>query len=129
VSHWLSARKTRAGGSIPPVDAHSVGLTEIDLEQIRNAFLPVVEQRLGVTHPIIAYIDAEGGNDPRGFSSLQRIIETFLLLLDNPRDLGRRPRVRRSASDEKIDVIRFGWIAHGLASRHIDRSGSRRRPW
>lgn len=58
--------ETKTDFNVLPVDARSVGPTEIGLEQLRNASLPVLEQRLGGLHPVIgssASEAIENGNE------------------------------------------------------------------
>ena len=65
--------------------------------------MPVVEQRLGILHAIIASFDAECSENSLGFFGLERIIGTVLVLLDNPRRVLSRFSVRRYAAEEKIE--------------------------
>src|SRR5438045_3473595 len=98
VSILLFSRKTRTDPNILRVAARSIGPTETGLEQLCDASLPVLEQRLGVRHPVFASIDAESGEDLLGFFGLARIIGTFLVRLDKPCRLTRRASVRLNAS-------------------------------
>jgi len=50
--------------------ASPVRLTDMILEQVGDATMPVVEQESSVLHAIIASSDSEGGNDPLGFFNL-----------------------------------------------------------